>query len=133
MPGAGRIMNRRANDVARGLHIYYDGRCGLCLGMKRWAVRRDRRDRLDWRDVHASAGQLRRIGVQPEAALHRLHVLTPEGEVCSGAWAVVEIMRRLPRWRWLAPVLGLPGVARLAGRVYDAVARYRHMNRRCGR
>jgi predicted DCC family thiol-disulfide oxidoreductase YuxK len=45
--------------------------------------------------------------------------------VLAGAAAAPVILALLPRWRALAPLFGLPGVAFLAERVYQWVANHR--------
>jgi predicted DCC family thiol-disulfide oxidoreductase YuxK len=54
----------------------------------------------------------------------------PAGDVFSGAAAVPEIVRRVPRWRWIAALLALPGARRGAPAAYGWIADHR-MRLRC--
>jgi len=72
----------------------------------------------------------------PELAGRPLHMAihcldTRTREVRAGAEALPPILRRLPRWRVLAPLMGLPGMASLARRCYLRIAgrRYRSSGR----
>jgi predicted DCC family thiol-disulfide oxidoreductase YuxK len=55
-----------------------------------------------------------------------MHLVTAEGKVLVGARSVPEILRHLPRYRWLRAVFAVPGVPFLADRVYWAIAKRRH-------
>ena len=55
-----------------------------------------------------------------------MHLAMPDGRVLAGGRAVPEILRLLPRGRWVAWVFRLPGVAWVTDRVYAWVAARRH-------
>ncbi len=68
-------------------------------------------------------GIVRLPGAGPRAANWRgPQLVLPDGRVLAGADAVPEILRRIPRWRWLAGLLALPPVRSLSRRVYRWVA-----------
>lgn len=52
-------------------------------------------------------------------------LVRPDGSVASGADALPEILRPLPRWRRLAPVLGAPALRPLARWIYKRIATHR--------
>ncbi|WP_295313118.1 thiol-disulfide oxidoreductase DCC family protein [Roseobacter sp.] len=66
------------------------------------------------------ADTLERWGLTREAAAKRLHVRN-EGVVSSGLPAFIAIWREIPRYKWLARVVGAPVVRPIAGAVYDLV------------
>ena len=58
--------------------------------------------------------------MDPDTAARRLHVLK-DGEVHSGIPAFILLWQDMPRYRWLARVVSLPGVHGLACAAYDYV------------
>lgn len=105
------------------LRAYYDGACPRCAALA--AREAARNPAIEWRDLNASAAALRAAGIEPAAALERLHTVDETGQVASGAAALAAIWRRDPRRRWLAPLVTLPLLRGLAERAYDLVARRR--------
>lgn len=59
-------------------------------------------------------------GLDREAAAKRLHV-RKDGQIYAGIPAFIVLWKALPRYRWVARVIGLPGVHGLACVVYDHV------------
>jgi lipase maturation factor 1 len=106
--------------------LLYDGDCDFCV---RWVARLARLDPegrvrpLRAQERHTVAG----IPPLSDQALDRaIHLVLPGGAVLTGARALPEILRLLPRWRWAAPLFRVPGVQPLADRVYAWVAARRH-------
>ena len=60
-----------------------------------------------------------------------MQLVLPDGRVLAGADAAPEILRRIPRWRWIASFFALPGARPVARRVYGWIARNR-MRLSCG-
>ncbi|MFU8883338.1 MAG: thiol-disulfide oxidoreductase DCC family protein [Rhodobacterales bacterium] len=81
----------------------YAGREGLAIGF-------DDLNRVD----------LGMWGVTADQAARRLHVVR-EGRVLSGLPAFITLWQQMPRYRWLARIVGLPGVRQMAGMVYDHI------------
>ena len=108
--------------------VAYDGECALCRRVVDWVQRRDR-----WGLVVAFPLQnAELLRMAPELAGRPLHleihaVNTGNRCVHAGAEVLPQVLRRLPRWRVLAPLMGLPGASALAQRVYlwGAARRYR--------
>ena len=59
-------------------------------------------------------------GIDADTAARRLHVLH-EGQVTSGIPAFLVLWAQMPRYRWLARVVGLPGIRQVASAAYDFV------------
>jgi predicted DCC family thiol-disulfide oxidoreductase YuxK len=108
--------------------LIYDGECSMCRASALWLLRR------------AEAGGARDIEILPcrspvrrqrfpaiadETCMEAMQLVLPGGHVLGGADAVPEILRRIPRWRWIATVFALPGVRPFARRVYAWIARNR--------
>lgn len=62
--------------------------------------------------------KLRTWGLDPDTAARRLHVVK-DGTLFAGIPAFIVLWRDMPKYRWLAGFVSLPGVYRLACWGYD--------------
>jgi len=108
-------MTESAGD---GLCVLYNGDCPICS--REIAAYRGEAERrgLPVRFEDLNRADLGAWGLDREAARARLHVRRG-GEVLAGLPAFVALWERMPRLRWLARLVGLPGVRGVAGAVYD--------------
>jgi predicted DCC family thiol-disulfide oxidoreductase YuxK len=60
--------------------------------------------------------------ITDERCMQAMQLVLPDGRILEGADAVPELLRRIPRWRWAAAALALPGARPLARRVYAWIA-----------
>lgn len=100
--------------------VYYDGACPRC--------RRDRAryeklagpaaDAICWFDISGRETELRRLGIDPYKALTELHVQDTQGCIHRELDAYILLMRRVPRLKPLAWLLGLPFIRPLLSRCY---------------
>lgn len=109
------------------LRVYYDGVCPGCrrdrARYERWAGETGRDVR--WCDVTEHQQTLRAKGIDPRAALLSLHVEEEGGAIREGIDAYVLLMRRVPRLRPLAWLIGLPGLKPVLRFGYDRWVRRR--------
>ena len=59
-------------------------------------------------------------GLDADTAARRLYVLH-EGKLTSGIPAFLVLWAQMPRYSWLAWIVGLPGIRHIASAVYDYV------------
>jgi predicted DCC family thiol-disulfide oxidoreductase YuxK len=106
--------------------LLYDGQCPFCARSVRLAKRLDWLERLKPVDlVQASRLELPQP-VSAEQLLEQMHLITPGGsKIYRGFEALRWLAWRLPLLWPLAPLLYVPGMARLGQRLYLAVARNR--------
>jgi predicted DCC family thiol-disulfide oxidoreductase YuxK len=105
--------------------LIYDGECSMCRASALWLLRR------------AEAGGARDIEILPcrspvrrqrfpsiadETCMEAMQLVLPDGRVLSGADAAPEILRRIPRWSWIATLFEFPGARPFARRVYRWIA-----------
>ncbi|MGF1462829.1 MAG: thiol-disulfide oxidoreductase DCC family protein [Maricaulaceae bacterium] len=90
------------------LVMYHDGACPICAAEVDHYRKADREDRIAFVDASAEAETLSAHGVDPTAALDRLHVRLPNGRIATGARAFVAVWAQLPGWRRIAPIAGAP-------------------------
>ena len=114
-------------QVARGdqLRVYDDGRCAFCQWAQQTIAGWDRDHRVEFRDYHDPA-----VATEtpfPFAQLHqRMHVQTPDGQWHAGFFGWVAILGVLPRWRWLAGVMGAPPLRWIGPAAYRFIANHRY-------
>lgn len=110
--------------------ILYDGVCGLCNGLVRFVLVRDRRDRFRFASLQSGFARdlLARHGRDPRD-LDTLYVVAggrgAERRLLSKSGAVLHILRRLGGLWALAVVAGACPRA-LRDAAYDLVARHRY-------
>ncbi len=98
--------------------VLYNGQCPVCSFEIGHYAAYARRSGLPIRFDDLNAADLDRWGLTEDDAARRLHVLH-EGEILAGIPAFLVLWRRMPRYRWLARLVGLPGIRQLAGLAYD--------------
>lgn len=110
------------------LRIFYDGSCGLCTGRVTYYRRQDRYDRLAFIDISDPSFRSSTAGIALAALRYELHAIDGYGSVFRGVAAFQAIWQALParRYRLLATLVSLPGIALLARLIYRGVAATRH-------
>jgi len=106
--------------------LLYDGDCGFCTRWSRRLAAWDRAGRIEQLPYQARAALPGIPPITDEALDRALHVILPDGTVAAGARGVIALLPWLPWGRPLGWLARLPGVAWLADRIYEAVARNRH-------
>lgn len=59
-------------------------------------------------------------GLDSDTAARRLYV-TKDGQLYSGIPAFLILWADMPRYKWVARIVGLPGIKQLSGLAYDHV------------
>jgi predicted DCC family thiol-disulfide oxidoreductase YuxK len=103
------------------IRVIYNDTCPICsreVGQYRRAAAASgapiRFEGLDAADLAAH-------GLDRDRAARRFHVVR-EGRLVSGVDAFIALWSELPRWRWLARLVALPGIRQFAGLFYDHAA-----------
>ena len=103
-------------------HVLFNGRCPICAA--EIAQYRRRAEvigaLLRIEDLHEA--DLAGWNLNEEDAKRRLHARLPGGAQTSGIAAFAVIWDHLPRLRWLARTVRLPGLRCLAALAYDHIA-----------
>jgi predicted DCC family thiol-disulfide oxidoreductase YuxK len=112
--------------------LIYDGECAMCRASALWIMRRALdAGTLEILPCRSAPRRARFPQVTDEQCLTAMQLVLPDGRVLAGADAMPELLRRVPRWRWVAALFALPGMRALARVVYAWIARNR-MRVSCG-
>ncbi len=106
--------------------LVYDGQCRLCQRAVATVRSLDPPGRIEIIASQVPGVRARFPAIPPTAFDDAMHLIRPDGATWSGALAVEELLRVLPRTRWFAPVFYIPLVREIADAVYRWVARNRH-------
>ncbi|HJU53156.1 MAG TPA: DUF393 domain-containing protein [Pyrinomonadaceae bacterium] len=111
---------------AARLEVYTDGQCPLCRWMREKVERRDRFHRVVWKDFRDPAVQKSTPFTLKEldAEMHTRRL--KDGRWAAGYYAWLEVMRVLPRWRFIAPLLSVWPITFFGRLVYRWVATRRY-------
>lgn len=107
------------------IHVFYDGKCGLCSREINY-YKRLRADRpIAWHDIAADPAHLNGTGLSQADALMFLRVKDETGNIRTGVDAFILLWQQFAGWNVVARFAGLPGVHVLAGKLYAFFARHR--------
>ena len=109
------------------LEVYTDGQCPLCRWVRERVEPRDRAHRLEWFDYHDPAALARAAPHTAQELAAEMYVRRKtDGAWRTGYWAWLEVLRVLPRWHWLVPVLSAWPFSALGPRFYRFIASRRY-------
>ncbi len=93
---------------------WYDSACPLCVREIAFMRRLDRRNSIEFIDVHGGAG----CPIDPAELLARFHAREGDGPLVSGAAAFAAMWRAIPRLRPLGVAAQRPWVLWILERLY---------------
>ncbi len=103
---------------------YYNGACPICRREIEHYKRVTACDNheLTWCDISRQPADVAALGLDQEAVKRRLHVIDRDGRLRIGVPAFAALWSEIPRYRWLATVVGWPGVRHVAAGIYELLA-----------
>jgi predicted DCC family thiol-disulfide oxidoreductase YuxK len=112
--------------------LVYDGECAMCRASALWIMRRAMDGgALEILPCRSAPRRTRFPQISDAQCMTAMQLVLPDGRILAGADAIPELLRRIPRWRWLAGFFALSGVRPLGRVVYAWIARNR-MRVSCG-
>jgi len=101
-------------------HVIYNAECPVCsFEIDHYAAySKDRELALSFHDLNQS--DLAQWGLTEDQAARRLYVVR-DGQMLDGIPAFLVLWQQMPRYHWLARVIGLPGVRQIAVLTYDYI------------
>jgi predicted DCC family thiol-disulfide oxidoreductase YuxK len=112
--------------MAPELTVLYDGACGFCSASVARLQRMDRLGRIEFADLHDPHVAARFPQVDRQAAMNLMQAVDRRGHVHAGVDAWAKIGRALTGWKFVAPVLLVPGIHFAARHIYAWIARNRY-------
>ena len=108
------------------LLVAYDAECAFCRSIADWARERDKGGSLVFFPIQNP--ELLRMapelgGLPLHESIHGVDAATRQVSSGGGLW--LQMLRRLPAWRWCALALSLPGLGALARLMFDRRGRTR--------
>jgi predicted DCC family thiol-disulfide oxidoreductase YuxK len=108
------------------LQVYTDGQCPLCRWMRERVERRDRWRRIHWLDYRDPEVQRSTpySFQELDAEMHARRI--KDGRWFAGYRAWLEVLRVLPRWRLIVPLISVWPFTSLGRLFYRWLARRRY-------
>jgi predicted DCC family thiol-disulfide oxidoreductase YuxK len=113
------------SETAR-IEVYTDGQCPLCKWMRARVEPFDRHQRINWLDYRDPEVQRRAAPYTLQELDAEMHTRTPDGRWSAGYKAWIALMRVLPGWRYLAPLLSIWPFTSLGALFYRWLAKRRY-------
>lgn len=103
-------------QTSQGCTVYYDGTCPLCQREISLYQGLDSARTIRWHDVSAVGTGADDLATGD--AMARFHVRRPDGSLDSGARGFFEVMKTIPKLRWLGHALLVPPIPWIAEGAY---------------
>lgn len=100
--------------------VLYNASCPVCNFEIKHYAQYAGRNGLPIRFDDLNSDARHHWGLDSDTAARRLYVLH-DGALFSGIPAFLVLWAQMPRYRWLAKVIGCPGIRHIAAAVYDFV------------
>jgi len=108
------------------IEVYTDGSCNLCRWMRQQVEPLDLHHRLEWLDYNDPEILKRAEPHTREQMAEEMHVRSPAGLWRKGYFGWIEVVRVLPRWKWLAPIMSVWPFTKLGPIFYRWLAARRY-------
>ncbi len=109
--------------------MFYDGGCPLCRREVAHYQRLDTAQRIRWINIDSEPEVLDTFRIAHPEAMGRLHVLTPDGKIVTGAQAFATVWAALPYYRGLGYLVKRLRLLKPLDRLYALFARWRYHRR----
>lgn len=106
--------------------LIYDAECRLCVSSKKWVARWDRRHRIAFLPFQNPEAKKLVPELGEMTCIDAMRFIGPDRSVSSGVDAFRKMLPFLPMGRLLALLFSIPGVPRLARKIYGHVAENRY-------
>tara|TARA_Y100001935_G_scaffold242253_1_gene232511 strand:- start:327 stop:686 length:360 start_codon:yes stop_codon:yes gene_type:complete len=102
--------------------VLYDGKCGLCSREIGHYMKICPKNVFVWQDIANEPEHLIKLKITQSDALRRLHVIDDYGTVFIGVDAFLTIWAKIPRWKFLALFVSIPGIKQVVSKIYNVFA-----------
>ena len=108
------------------IEVYTDGQCNLCRWMRAHVEPLDRDHRVEWVDYNDPEILKRAASHSREEMAEEMHVRLNNGRWRKGYFGWIEVIRVLPRLKWLAPIISVWPFTKLGPIFYRWLASRRY-------
>src|SRR5262249_23036177 len=115
-------LRQSAMSSTYKIEVYTDGQCNLCRWMHEHVEPLDRNHRLEWLDYNDAEILKRATPRMREEMAEEMHIRLNDGRWHKGYFAWIEVIRVLPRWKWLAPIMSVWPFTKLGPAFYHWLA-----------
>jgi predicted DCC family thiol-disulfide oxidoreductase YuxK len=105
-----------ADKATQACTVYYDGACPLCQREIALYQGMGGAEAIRWHDVSTLGTGAEDLATGD--AMARFHVRRADGTLVSGARGFFEVMKTIPKLRWLGHVLSVPPIPWVAEGAY---------------
>lgn len=109
--------------------LFFDGGCPLCRREISHYQKIDKKQRVEWIDIHADPEALAPYGIDWTDAMQRIHLIDSQQQLKTGAYAFVALWKKLPFYHYLSIICRTPGLIPLMDYGYTHFARWRWRRR----
>jgi len=113
------LIGKTRMSQTNKIEVYTDGHCNLCRWMRAHVEPLDRNHRIEWLDYNDPEHTR-------EEMADEMHTRAAGGRWTKGYFAWIEVIRVLPRWKWLAPIMSLWPFTKLGPIFYGWLAARRY-------
>jgi hypothetical protein len=116
------LLGPKGSDGAPA-DVYFNGACPVCRTEMTHYARLCAESHAAFRFVDSmqQPGEFLKCGLRREHLERRLYLREADGRILSGMAAMIYLWSRMPGYRWLSRVLGLPVLEPLSNLLYDHV------------
>jgi predicted DCC family thiol-disulfide oxidoreductase YuxK len=108
------------------IEVYTDGNCNLCRWMRARVEPLDPDHRIEWLDYNDPEILKRAAPHTREEMTEEMHARTADGLWSKGYFAWIEVIRVLPRWKWLVPIMSVRPFTKIGPILYRWLAKRRY-------
>jgi predicted DCC family thiol-disulfide oxidoreductase YuxK len=98
----------------------------MCQRSVAWIQRHGPHAGIDYVTCQSAERANRFPAMSEQQCLEAIQFVNEDGKVFSAEAALAQVLKRIPRWRWLGNVLNAPGIRHIAPFGYRYVARRRY-------
>lgn len=108
------------------IEVYTDGNCNLCRWVRDRVEPLDRDRRIEWLDYNDPEILKRATPHTLAEMTEQMHTRTADGRWRKGYFAWIEVVRVLPRWKWLTSIMSIWPFTKLGPVFYHWLASRRY-------
>jgi len=117
----------KQNERTGQITVFYDGACPSCVKDRAQyeKLAGKKGDNIFWFDITGQEQLLQDMGIDPKKALMELHVKDEDQKVLSEIDAYILLLKKVPLFKPLSWIIGLPVIRPALSKIYHSMVRNR--------